>query len=447
VRSPLALIGAIVAALVVLQPQAASAAWAAAGTGNGPAAATFVHRAEAPTATRVGSSVRLDWSAVTLDEGTAVTGYTVLRHTGQGGVTEICTTTEPTRSCTDSAPVQGAVQYGVVARFRSWAGQESPLTPFTFDQTPPVTSLTSAPAPNAAGWNNTAVTITLTATDAASAVASITYRIGTGSPVTVTGSSTSFPVSIEGQTPVTYYATDTAGNVEAARSYTVKIDTAPPPAPTFTAISNDSGVLSDRVTNVAAQTLSGTAEPGTIVTIRRGATTFPTTIVAGNGTYSVPVTLVEGVNAFTATATDQAGNNSSASAPFNVTLDTVLPTLTITDPKNGVAYRNNTGPAANQWANTCSGYPGACGTATDTGPGVTSVTLTLRDTVANTCWSGTGTTYATCGSQLGVTTVGTSQWWRSITYSVVTGRSLQLTITVTDLAGNFTSGTVNFTAQ
>jgi len=446
VRSPLALLGAaIVALLVVLQPQAASAVWAAAGTGTGSAAATFVHRAEAPTATPVGSSARLDWTAVTLDEGTAVTGYTVLRHTGQGGVTEICSTTEPTRTCTDSAPVQGTVQYGVVAEFRSWTGQESPLTPFTFDQTPPVTTLTSAPAPNAAGWNNTAVTITLTATDAASAPASITYRIGAGSPVTVTGSSTSFGISAPGQTPVSYYSTDTAGNVETAQSYTVKIDTTPPPAPTISAISSDSGAPGDKVTNVAAQTLSGTADPGTTVTISRGATTFPTTVAAADGTYAVPVTLIEGVNTFTATATDQAGNNSAASAALTVTLDTVLPTLAITDPKNGVAYRNTTGPMAGRWANTCAGTPGACGTTADSGSGVTSVTLRLRDTTANTCWTGTGTTYGACGSPLGVT--GTTTWSKAIAYTVVTGRSLELTITVSDLAGNVTTGTVNFTAQ
>jgi hypothetical protein len=432
-------------ALVVLQPQAAFAAWAAAGTGNGSAAATFVQRAQAPTATRVGSSVQLDWSAATLDQGTPVTGYTVLRHTGQGASTEICTTTVPTRSCTDSAPVVGAVQYGVIATYRSWAGQESPLTPFTFDQTPPVTSLTSTPAPNAAGWNNTAVTITLTATDAASAVASITYRIGAGSPVTVTGSSTSFGVSTAGQTSITYYATDTAGNVETTKSYTVKIDTTAPTTPTITAISNDSGTAGDRVTNVAAQTLSGTAEPGATVTIRRGATTYPTTVAAANGTYSVPVTLVEGVNTFTATATDPAGNNSSASTPFNVTLDTVLPTQTITDPKNGVAYKNNTGPAASQWANTCAGAPGACGTTADSGSGITSVTLSLRNTVANTCWTGSGTTYLACGSPLSVT--GTTTWSKFISYTVVTGKSLQLTITVTDLAGNVTTGAVTFTAQ
>ena len=443
-RSPVALVVAAAATLLVLQPQAASAAWTATGTGNAPAAAASVQRAAAPTTTQVGSSARLDWSAVTLSEGTAATGYTVLRHVGAGAPTQVCTTVAPTRSCSDPAPVQGA-QYGVVARFSSWTGPESPLTALVLDQTPPATTLTSNPVPNAAGWNKAAVTLTLTAADAAG-VTSITYRIGAGSPVTVPGSSTSFAVSTQGQTTVTYSAADAYGNVETTRSYTVRIDTTAPASPTITSsISNDTGTAGDRVTNAAAQTLSGTAEAGSTVTISRGATTFPSVVAAANGSYSVPVTLVEGANSFTAVAVDPAGNASTASGALAVTLDSVVPTVTITDPKANVAYKDNTGPAAGRWANTCAGSPGACGIAADTGSGVASVTLVLRDSTAGTCWTGSGTTYAACGSALAVT--GTTSWSRAIAYAVVTGRSLQLTITVTDVAGNVATSSVGFSAS
>lgn len=442
-RSPVALIAAAFATLVVLQPQTASAAWAATGTGSASAAATFVNRAAAPTATQVGSSVRLDWGAVSLNQGTPATGYTVLRHSALGVVTPICTTVEPTRSCTDSVPLQSAVQYGLVARYQSWTGQESPLTPFSLDVAPPVTTLSSNPAPNGAGWNKTAVTITLTAADSAG-VASITYRIGAGSPVTVAGSSTSFGVSAQGSTTITYSATDTYGNVEATKSSTVKIDTAAPATPTINnAISNDSGTPGDRVTNVASQTLTGTAEAGSTVTISRGGATVASVLAAANGTYSVPVTLVEGINALTAVATDPAGNASTPSGAVSVTLDTVLPVLTITDPRSGVTYKNG-GQGADAWTATCAGTPGACGTAFDSGSGVTSVTLVLRDTTANTCWTGTGTTYATCGSQLAVT--GTTNWSKGIAFQVVNSHILLLTITVTDLAGNVTTTSVGFAA-
>ena len=440
-RAPGALVGAAFATLLVLQPQSASASWATTGSGSAPAGAASVERATAPTATQVGSTVRLDWAAAALNEGTPATGYTVLRHVG-ATVTQICTTPAPTRTCVDSAPVQGS-QYGVVARYRSWAGPESPTTVLTLDQVPPATTLSSNPAPNAAGWTRSAVTITLTATDAASSVASITYRVGAGSPVTVTGSSTSFGVSAQGSTAISYYATDTFGNVETTRSYTVRIDTAAPATPVITnSISTDSGASgSDRVTNVAAQTLSGTAEAGSTVTISRGATTYPSVVAAANGTWTVPVTLAEGANSFTAVATDPAGNSSTASAGVSATLDTGLPTVTITDPRNGVAYKNNSG--ASGWGSTCSGTPGACGTSSDSGSGVTSVTLVLRDSSAGTCWN--GATFATCGTPLALP--GTTTWSRAIAYSVVTNRSLQLTVTATDLAGNTGTASVGFSAQ
>jgi hypothetical protein len=442
VRSPVALIGAALATLIVLQPQAASAAWAAAGTGNAPAAAGSVQRAAAPTVTQVAYAVRLDWAAVTLSEGTPATGYTVVRHAG-ATTTQVCTTVAPTRTCTDSAPVQGAAQYGVIAKYQSWSGQESPLTSFSLDVAAPVTTLSSNPAPNGAGWNKSAVTLTLTATDA-SAVANITYRVGAGSPVTVVGSSTSFAVSAQGQTTITYSATDTYGNVESTKSYTVKVDTTAPTTPTINnSISTDSGAPGDRVTNVAAQNLTGTAEAGSTVTISRGGTVVASTVAAANGAYSAPVTLVEGSNSFTAASNDPAGNTSTASGALAVTLDTVLPVPTITDPRGGVTYKNG-GQGADVWGNTCAGSPGACGTASDSGSGVTSVTLMLRDTSANTCWTGTGTTYATCGSQLAVT--GTSNWSRGIAFQVVNNHTLLLTTTATDLAGNVTTITASFAA-
>ena len=169
-------------------------------------------------------------------------------------------------------------------------------------------------------------------------------------------------------------------------------------------------------------------------------------VAAANGTYSAPVTLVEGANSLTAVATDPAGNASPASAGLTVSLDTVAPTVTITDPQNGLAYKNG-GPAGpGRWMDTCGGTPGACGTSSDSGSGVTSVTLVLQDTGANTCWPGTGTTFVACGTPLGIT--GTmAAWSKAIAYNVVNGLSLRLTITATDLAGNVGTATVSFSAQ
>jgi hypothetical protein len=113
---------------------------------------------------------------------------------------------------------------------------------------------------------------------------------------------------------------------ESAKSTNVVIDTTAPGAPAFTGISSDSGASStDRITSTASQTLSGTAEAGSSVTVRRGATVVGTATATG-GVFSVgPVTLTAGTNNFTATATDAAGNTSVVSATFTVTLDDVEP--------------------------------------------------------------------------------------------------------------------------
>src|SRR5262245_63074771 len=59
------------------------------------------------------------------------------------------------------------------------------------DTIPPTTTATVSPLPNAAGWNNSNVTVTLTAVDnpGGSGVKSITFDRGHGNPTTVNGAS------------------------------------------------------------------------------------------------------------------------------------------------------------------------------------------------------------------------------------------------------------------
>jgi hypothetical protein len=91
-----------------------------------------------------------------------------------------------------------------------------------------------SPPPNAAGWNNSNVTVTLSATSApgGAGVKSITYST-TGAqptpPITVAGGSVQIVISAEGQTTITFAATDAAGITESpAKSITVKIDRTAP---------------------------------------------------------------------------------------------------------------------------------------------------------------------------------------------------------------------------
>ena len=107
------------------------------------------------------------------------------------------------------------------------------------DAVDPVTTAIVDPAPNANGWNQAAVSVSLEATDLASGlndtpagwVDLLQYSLAgaqTGAETVVPGHSASFGVAPEGVTTVSYFATDAAGNEETARTLDVKIDGAPP---------------------------------------------------------------------------------------------------------------------------------------------------------------------------------------------------------------------------
>ena len=334
----------IVCMAVLMQPVAAIASWQSGGTKTGTVTATRVLPTAAPSVVQVGLNVRLAWTASTLVTGQAVEGYEVRRRVAAGPSVVICTTVAPTRTCDDTSPSTSTVGYGVVAIYRNWRSQESALTSYTHDASGPVTTVTSNPVPNGADWNNSAVTLTLNATDSAG-VANVAYRIGSGSWVTALGSSVSIPASADGTTTVTYQATDSFGNVENARTYDVKIDTVAPTAmPASLAMSNDTGAsTTDGITNNPSQTVSGTAPAGSLVNIRVGGTVVATATAAANGTFSssLPVLPGDGLHNVSARVVDLAGNE-GPTASFGITLDTVAPTTL----PAGLAISADTGASA-----------------------------------------------------------------------------------------------------
>ena len=103
-----------------------------------------------------------------------------------------------------------------------------------------------------------------------------------------------------------------------------------PPAPVFTAISEDTGrppATSSRATRRLS--LSGTATPGTTVTVTRfGVGPIGTAAVDAAGNWTLDYTgtaLPEGVSTFVAAATDGTGTTGPLSARFGVTVDTTAP--------------------------------------------------------------------------------------------------------------------------
>ncbi|HLK48432.1 MAG TPA: hypothetical protein VKT49_09870 [Bryobacteraceae bacterium] len=171
------------------------------------------------------------------------------------------------------------------------------------DTIPPTTSATVQPAPasTAKGWNNSNVTIALTAIDnpSGSGVKQITTIVG-GVTSVVTGNQASIPVTAEGSTTVTFYATDNAGNVESQKMFTVLVDKT---APTVTATPNPLPDPSGHNTTPVTVTFTGADS------------------LSGVASCTQPITLTASGTA-TGTCTDIAGNTS---APVSKTITIVSP--------------------------------------------------------------------------------------------------------------------------
>jgi RHS repeat-associated protein len=324
------------------------------------------------------------------------------------------------------------------------AGNSSTATvPVSLDKTPPAITATITPAPNAAGWNNSNVTVTFTCSDSLSGINTCPTPI---------------QVATEGAGQViSGTASDKAGNT-ATVSVTVNIDKTPPtitaivaPAPngagwnnsnvmvTFTCSDSLSGIatcpgLVQVTTDGGNQTISGTAtdkagnsttDSATInldktpPTITAAVTPAPNAAGWNNSNTTVTFTCsdptsgvaacpapvivsMEGKGqAISGTAQDKAGNSASATATVN--LDKTPPSLTITSPTNGATVN-----------------PGSLtvtGTITDDLSGVASVTCQ-------------GTPAIVSGSNF------------SCTVSIVAGPN-SITVQASDVAGNTAQSSVS----
>lgn len=132
---------------------------------------------------------------------------------------------------------------GYIAGYGYWssANRAYLLVPGTLDTEPPVSTASAEPLPNAAGWANADVTVTITAEDETdgSGLKEIVYSaIGAGAlaQTVIAGNTATFVVSAEGETTITYFARDDDDNEEAPKTLVVRIDKT---APAFTCGSAD----------------------------------------------------------------------------------------------------------------------------------------------------------------------------------------------------------------
>ncbi|EKL3862413.1 BapA prefix-like domain-containing protein [Salmonella enterica subsp. enterica serovar Infantis] len=234
----------------------------------------------------------------------------------------------------------------------------------------------------------------------------------------------------DGDHLLTARANDPAGNESPeSLSFTLRVDTQVPDAPQIVsaAITGGEGevlLANGSITNQRMPTLSGTGEPGAIITLYNNGVELATVQVNPQGSWTYPLTrnLSEGLNILTATATDAAGNSSPTSGVFSVTLDTQPPAQ-----PDAPLISDNVAPVI--------GNIGNNGATNDTTP----------------TFSGTGEIGSTIilynnGSEIGRTTVGDNGSW-NFTPAALTPETYTITVTETDIAGNISppSASVTFT--
>lgn len=194
----------------------------------------------------------------------------------------------------------------------------------------------ATPVANGGFTNDAQPTLSGTA-EAGSTVKIFDNGVQIGS-VTATGGAWSFtpsPALSNGSHNLTFTATDAVGNASAPTAgYVINVDTLAPGAPVISSVIDDVGSVTGPVTgtnptNDTRPTLSGTAEANATVRIYDGITLVGTVTADGSGNWTLPqttTTLAEGSHNFTATATDAAGNTSTASAVTTIIVDTIAPT-------------------------------------------------------------------------------------------------------------------------
>jgi cytochrome c len=175
------------------------------------------------------------------------------------------------------------------------------------DEAAPVTTATFADA-GPSGWHPGTVPVELSATDAGQGVDRVEYKLDGGDWTPYAGTVT---VTGDGEHTLLYRATDKAGNVEAEKAATIKIDGT---RPTLLA----AGVADGRVYGDATDVvLSWHAEDATSGLSTVSGALDGSAVTSGRAValYQLPL----GNHGFAVTATDKAGNTTSQSLSFTTT--------------------------------------------------------------------------------------------------------------------------------
>ncbi|WP_424963800.1 Ig-like domain-containing protein [Ekhidna sp.] len=282
-----------------------------------------------------------------------------------------------------------------------------------YDDVPPATPTVVSQTTN----TNPTLTGTFDSSDAdvfSVTVDGVTYTLGTDAELTNSGDTWSLDLTgiaalSEGTYPVTATITDAAGNtVSDGTTNELTIDTTPPATPT---IDIDSS-------NDTTPVITGTAEPGSTVTVVIDGVTFETT-ADGSGNWSINTEadtptaggpfnpLSEGTYDVSVTSTDAAGNSTSDATTNELEIDLTPPSIptitsqttsdqspvlegtaeagtTVTVVVNGVTFETIADGSGNWSINTETDTPTAGGPFSDLNDGTYEISVTSTDAAGNT---------------------------------------------------------------
>ena len=261
-------------------------------------------------------------------------------------------------------------------------------------------------------------TVSATLTDTASAFVTVNGSANGTGAYDITLDTTTLA---DGTVTPSVTATDAAGNVStAATTPTATKDVVAPSAPATPDLTaaTDSNIDTDNITNNPTPAFTTTAEAGSTIVVYDGETPVGSmTATAGPDTITVS-TLSDGVHSITVKTTDATGNVSPASSALSVTVDTANPTAVFS------AATDDVSPVTGALIS---------GQTTDDTALVLSGTNASGSTVE--VFNGT--------SSLGQATITTTTW--SYTATIVDGTTYQFNVKETDVAGNISLATNNFT--
>jgi hypothetical protein len=216
------------------------------------------------------------------DTGSGIQDFTIYVSDNGGPFTPFQTNTTATLATFNG---QIGHTYGFYSIARDLVGNVEPAktvadttTQIVLDSTPPLTTATVLPGPNVNGWNDTNVVVTLNSTDdepSGTGVKEISYSAIGAQPVAATvvpGGLASITISVEGITTITFFGTDNAGNIETAKTITIKLDKTPPtitgsriPGPNVNGWSNTSVTVSFACSDSLSGLAPGSPPAATVI--------------------------------------------------------------------------------------------------------------------------------------------------------------------------------------